>query len=81
MSGKIPSRAWRCVATAHGDTPEDMAHILRELAQALEEGAPESTIGGVTGGGHVETVHDKSMTPERYRRELEEWREREKGGR
>lgn len=66
------TRAHSIIVAAGGDTPRDLAHELRYLADQLERG--ELTVGCVGGpscGSVYSYKHDAAMTHDEYFRQIE----------
>lgn len=75
----IPRRRYRLVLDLHADSLDELSIALRSIDFSVTaEGSTNSTSGGCGSGWHYEVTEDVSMTPEKYRADLDAWVAKEK---
>lgn len=73
--GDRPQRRWTVEVVSGGDTWEDAAALLREMADHLEAHGRQCDMvhGGPRAGGFVRVTERPEMTAQRYREALDAW--------
>lgn len=75
-----PRRRWKVEIQADGDTWEDAASMLREMADEVEEhgSSCDFVAGGASRGGFIRITEVRDMTHEKYHAELRAWLDAER---
>ena len=76
-----PQHKFELKITIGGESWDYVKSAIDEISQHLHDREPEN-VGVCSGGGggcHSIDLQRREVSPEQYRKELEEWRQKEKG--
>lgn len=76
---KPPKHPFELSLQIGGETWELVVHELYEMARHVEEHGPNCTsFGGGGGTAHTVTIEKRDISPADYRKELQDWFERQR---